>query len=57
VENYAKLMGIKFPEITLDRTIEILNNVIEQKRSELFHVITLIQKSQWLVKRTVYYVQ
>jgi N-acetylglucosaminyldiphosphoundecaprenol N-acetyl-beta-D-mannosaminyltransferase len=41
VENYSKLMGIKFPEITLDRTVEILSNVLEQKSSELFHVITV----------------
>ena len=41
MENYAKVMGIQFPKITLDRTVEILNNVIEQKKPELFHVITV----------------
>lgn len=41
MENYAKVMGVKFPEITLDRTVEILSSVIEQKRSQLFHVITV----------------
>jgi len=34
-------MGINFPKITLDRTIEILSNVIKQSRSQLFHVITV----------------
>jgi len=34
-------MGINFPKITLDRTVEILGNVIEQSRSQLFHVITV----------------
>jgi UDP-N-acetyl-D-mannosaminuronic acid transferase (WecB/TagA/CpsF family) len=41
MENYAKVMGVKFPKITLDRTVEILSSVIEQKRSQLFHVITV----------------
>jgi bacterial polymer biosynthesis proteins, WecB/TagA/CpsF family len=41
VEKYSKIMGINFPRITLDRTIEILSNVIEEKRSKLFHVITV----------------
>lgn len=34
-------MGINFPRITLDRTVEILSNEIEQNRSQLFHVITV----------------
>lgn len=41
MEDYAKVMGVKFPKITLDRTIEILANVVEQNRSQLFHVITV----------------
>ncbi|UUZ82398.1 WecB/TagA/CpsF family glycosyltransferase [Paenibacillus sp. P26] len=41
MEHYAKVMGIRFPKITLDRTVEILGEVIERKRPELFHVITV----------------
>ena len=41
VEKYAKVMGVQFPKITLDHTVEILSNVIEQNRSQLFHVITV----------------
>jgi N-acetylglucosaminyldiphosphoundecaprenol N-acetyl-beta-D-mannosaminyltransferase len=41
MEKYTKVMGVNFPKITLDRTIEILSDVIEEKRSELFHVITV----------------
>jgi N-acetylglucosaminyldiphosphoundecaprenol N-acetyl-beta-D-mannosaminyltransferase len=41
MENYAKVMGVRFPKITLDRTVEILSHVIEQKKTELFHVITV----------------
>lgn len=41
MEKYAKVMGIHFPKITLDRTVEILTHVIEQNRPELFHVITV----------------
>lgn len=41
MEKYAKVMGVQFPKITLDHTVEILSNVIEQNRSQLFHVITV----------------
>ncbi|RKN87028.1 WecB/TagA/CpsF family glycosyltransferase [Paenibacillus ginsengarvi] len=41
MNQYAKVMGIPFPKITLDRTVELLSQVIEQKRPELFHVITV----------------
>lgn len=41
VEKYARVMGIDFPKITLDQTIEILSNVIEKNRSQVFHVITV----------------
>ena len=41
MEKYAKVMGVQFPKITLDRTVDILSNVIEQNRSQLFHVITV----------------
>ncbi|WP_136605469.1 WecB/TagA/CpsF family glycosyltransferase [Paenibacillus dokdonensis] len=41
MEKYAKVMGINFPKMTLDRTIEVLTDVIEENRPELFHVITV----------------
>ena len=41
MKNYAKIMGIQFPKNTLYRTVEILDEVIEQKKPELFHVITV----------------
>lgn len=41
MEKYDKVMGVNFPKITLDRTIEILSDVILEKRSKLFHVITV----------------
>lgn len=41
MEKYATVMGVKFPKMTLDRTMEVLTDVIEEKRSELFHVITV----------------
>ena len=41
MEKYATVMGVKFPKMTLDQTIEVLTDVIEEKRSELFHVITV----------------
>lgn len=41
MENYAKVMGIRFPKITLDDSVEILSKVIEQERPELFHVVTV----------------
>ncbi|MGO4276401.1 WecB/TagA/CpsF family glycosyltransferase, partial [Paenibacillus sp. TAF58] len=41
MEKYATVMGVKFPKMTLDRTIEVLTDVIEEKKSELFHVITV----------------
>nr|WP_276316266.1 sigma factor [Paenibacillus artemisiicola] len=30
-----------FPKMTLDRTIKVLTDVIEENRTELFHVITV----------------
>ncbi|WP_282940480.1 WecB/TagA/CpsF family glycosyltransferase [Paenibacillus sp. RC67] len=39
MESYAKIMGIRFPKLTLDGTVETLSDEIEQNKSELFHVI------------------
>lgn len=41
MEKYAAVMGVKFPKMTLEQTIEVLTDVIVEKRSELFHVITV----------------
>ncbi|UQZ87592.1 Putative N-acetylmannosaminyltransferase [Paenibacillus konkukensis] len=41
MNNYANVMGIQFPKHTLDRTVEILNEVVERRPPELFHVITV----------------
>ncbi|MFC9712812.1 WecB/TagA/CpsF family glycosyltransferase [Paenibacillus sp. NPDC056933] len=34
------IMGIPFPNITMDQTVAILGDVVHQRQSELFHVIT-----------------
>lgn len=34
-------MGIPVPKITMDYSVELLNNVIQQNKPELFHVVTL----------------
>lgn len=36
----TNIMGISFPNITMDQTVTILGDVIDQRQSELFHVIT-----------------
>ena len=41
MEKYSTVMGINFPRITLDQTVQILSNVIEQNSSQLFQVITV----------------
>ncbi|NHN32375.1 WecB/TagA/CpsF family glycosyltransferase [Paenibacillus agricola] len=41
MENYAKIMGIHFPKLTLDRSVGIVSSIIEQKKTELFHVVTV----------------
>ncbi|MFD0716383.1 WecB/TagA/CpsF family glycosyltransferase [Paenibacillus sp. GCM10027626] len=41
MEQYSRVMGINFPKNTLDRTVEILSDVIQENRAELFHVITV----------------
>ncbi|WP_325176636.1 WecB/TagA/CpsF family glycosyltransferase [Paenibacillus alkalitolerans] len=37
----AEVMGIRFPKLTLDRTVQFIGEVIERKSPELFHVITM----------------
>ncbi|RAI83893.1 N-acetylglucosaminyldiphosphoundecaprenol N-acetyl-beta-D-mannosaminyltransferase [Paenibacillus pabuli] len=36
----TNIMGIPFPNITMDQTVTILGDVVDQRQSELFHVIT-----------------
>ncbi|MGF9701082.1 WecB/TagA/CpsF family glycosyltransferase [Paenibacillus sp. MABNR03] len=36
----TNIMGISFPNVTMDQTVAILSHVVEQRRTELFHVIT-----------------
>lgn len=36
----TNIMGIPFPNITMDQTVTILADVVNQRPSELFHVIT-----------------
>ncbi|SFL24387.1 N-acetylglucosaminyldiphosphoundecaprenol N-acetyl-beta-D-mannosaminyltransferase [Paenibacillus sp. 1_12] len=40
MNNVAKIMGIPFPKITMDQTLQELSKVIEKDKSELFHVVT-----------------
>ncbi|MNI38468.1 putative N-acetylmannosaminyltransferase [compost metagenome] len=39
--NVAKIMGIPFPKLTLDQSLQVVSETIEQEKSELFHVITV----------------
>jgi N-acetylglucosaminyldiphosphoundecaprenol N-acetyl-beta-D-mannosaminyltransferase len=41
MNNYAHIMGIAFAKITLNDSVEMLGNVIERDKPELFHVITV----------------
>ncbi|MBU5210781.1 WecB/TagA/CpsF family glycosyltransferase [Heyndrickxia oleronia] len=36
----AKIMGISFPKLTLNESLQILNDVVNRNKSELFHVVT-----------------
>lgn len=36
----AKIMGISFPKLTLNESLQILNDVVDRNKSELFHVVT-----------------
>ncbi|NQX69168.1 WecB/TagA/CpsF family glycosyltransferase [Paenibacillus alba] len=39
--NYSQIMGIPVPKITMEETVEIIDQVIVDKKAELFHVVTL----------------
>lgn len=36
----AKIMGIPFPKLTMDQTLQVLSDVVERDGSGLFHVVT-----------------
>ena len=36
----TNIMGIPFPNVTMDQTVAILDKVVDQESNELFHVIT-----------------
>lgn len=36
----TNIMGIPFPNVTMDQTVAILDKVVDQESTELFHVIT-----------------
>ncbi|WP_442601874.1 WecB/TagA/CpsF family glycosyltransferase [Paenibacillus sp. KN14-4R] len=40
MKQVVKIMGIPFPKITMDETLDKLSRVIEQNNSELYHVVT-----------------
>lgn len=37
---YSPIMGIPVPKLTMSETITLLHDVIEEKRNDLFHVVT-----------------
>ncbi|WCF07277.1 hypothetical protein NDS46_23555 [Paenibacillus thiaminolyticus] len=40
MDNVAKIMGISFPQMTMDETLHTLGEVVAEERSDLFHVVT-----------------
>ncbi|WP_409340673.1 WecB/TagA/CpsF family glycosyltransferase [Paenibacillus sp. MBLB4367] len=40
MDKVANIMGIPFPKITMDESLQLLGDVVEQKKPELFHVVT-----------------
>ncbi|NOU87502.1 WecB/TagA/CpsF family glycosyltransferase [Paenibacillus sp. LMG 31460] len=41
MEKCSKIMGIPVPKITMNDTVELISEVITEKKTELFHVVTL----------------
>ncbi|SDW19776.1 WecB/TagA/CpsF family glycosyltransferase [Paenibacillus sp. CF384] len=41
MKTYSRIMGIPVPKLTMKETIAIIDQVIDEHRSELFHVVTL----------------
>ncbi|UVI29472.1 WecB/TagA/CpsF family glycosyltransferase [Paenibacillus spongiae] len=40
MKHTADIMGIPFPKITMDQSVQILSEVVEKANKELFHVVT-----------------
>ncbi|WP_314590894.1 WecB/TagA/CpsF family glycosyltransferase [Paenibacillus terrigena] len=41
MKDTAQIMGIQFPKRTLDESVDILRQVVEEPQPELFHVVTV----------------
>ncbi|WP_235561030.1 hypothetical protein [Bacillus sp. FJAT-28004] len=41
MENYSQIMGIPVPKITMNETVDLIDQVITKNKAELFHVVTL----------------
>lgn len=41
MENHSLIMGIPIPKITMGETVDLIDEVIAEKKTELFHVVTL----------------
>lgn len=41
MENCSQIMGIPVPKITMEATVDLIDQVITGKKAELFHVVTL----------------
>ncbi|WP_152396945.1 WecB/TagA/CpsF family glycosyltransferase [Paenibacillus guangzhouensis] len=41
MKDTAAIMGIQFPKRTLEESVDLLRQVVEEPRSELFHVVTV----------------
>lgn len=40
MDHVAKIMGISFPKMTVEQSLQMLGEVVERKRNGLFHVVT-----------------
>ncbi|MBP1964223.1 WecB/TagA/CpsF family glycosyltransferase [Paenibacillus aceris] len=41
MDNCSKIMGIPVPKVTMEETVHIIDQVITDKKADLFHVVTL----------------
>lgn len=41
METYSQIMGIPVPKLTMEDTVELIDQVLTKKSEELFHVVTL----------------
>ena len=40
MNQHVPIMGIPFPKLTMEQSVELLQDVIDQKEQRLFHVVT-----------------